>query len=154
MKIGIMADSHDNLPLIGRAVSAFEANGCEVVIHCGDFIAPFAVEALLRFSGRVVGVLGNNDGEVAGIQKACADIVGPPHVFEFASRRILAVHDLAAADLGGDVDVLVYGHSHTKAIDAGPPLAINPGETGGWLGSEPTVAVLDTDALTAEHVAI
>ncbi len=154
MKIGIMADSHDNLPMIERAVEAFEAAGCEVVIHCGDFSAPFAVKQLTRFRGQVVGVFGNNDGEKAGIAKACPSIVEPPHVFEFGGRRMLAVHDIADAAEPAGVDVVVYGHSHEKSIAPGPPLTINPGETGGWLGHAPSVAVLDTESLAVELVDI
>jgi len=154
MKLGIMADSHDNLPLIDRAVAAFEAKGCEMVIHCGDYVAPFAVAGLLKFSGRVVGVLGNNDGEVAGIQKKCPDIVAAPHVFEVAGRRVRVTHDIADAGDTSDVDVVLCGHSHEAAIEPGSPLTINPGETGGWLGNRPTVVVLDTDTLEAELVNI
>ena len=152
MKIGIMADSHDNLPQIAKALAAFESHGCETVLHCGDFIAPFAVKALLEFQGKVVGVFGNNDGEKRGIRKVWADVFQGPHVFEFGGRRIMAAHDRADAPESPDVDVIAFGHSHERAMSPGPPLAVNPGETGGWLQNAPSAAVLETETLRVDWI--
>lgn len=46
MRIGAMADTHDNLPMIRRAVEAFNAEQVELVIHAGDIVAPFALRPL------------------------------------------------------------------------------------------------------------
>ena len=152
MKVGIMADSHDNLPLIGRAVAAFEARGCEALLHCGDFVAPFAVKAVMAFNGQVMGVFGNNDGERPGIRGVCENVFDPPHTFVLARRKIMAVHDEASIPESPDADVVVYGHSHAKACLPGQPLKLNPGEAGGWLTGAPTAAVLDTDTLDVEWI--
>ena len=152
MKIGLMADSHDNLPLIAKAVEGFASHGCEVILHCGDIIAPFSAKALLRFRGQVVGVFGNNDGERAGIRRALPEVFDGPHVFEFGGRRIMAVHDRADAPASPQVDVIVFGHSHEKMLAPGPPLEINPGEAGGWLRNEPSAAVLETDTLQVDWI--
>ncbi|ODS31814.1 MAG: hypothetical protein SCARUB_03062 [Candidatus Scalindua rubra] len=42
MKIGIVADSHDNVPAIKKAVEYFNQSNVEFVIHAGDYIAPFS----------------------------------------------------------------------------------------------------------------
>ena len=147
-----MADSHDNLPFIDKAIAAFESTGREVVLHCGDFIAPFAVKKMLQFKGRVVGVFGNNDGEKTGIRKLWPEVFEPPHLFELGGRRVMAVHDVAAAPESPDVDVVAFGHSHEKSLQPGPPLIVNPGETGGWLGNPPTVAVLDTETMQVDWI--
>ncbi len=152
MKIGIVSDSHDNVPKLRRAVQIFVERGCEAVIHCGDFVAPFSVKALAEFPGRVMGVFGNNDGEKTGIVKVCADIVEPPHVFEVGGRRILAAHDIAQVPADPEADVLIYGHTHKKEIVPGRPMRINPGECGGWLGYGCTVVVLDAETLEAEFI--
>ena len=39
MKIGIMSDSHDNMPKIAAAVKCFNEAGVEHVVHAGDFAA-------------------------------------------------------------------------------------------------------------------
>lgn len=47
MKIGLIADSHDNLPMIRAAVEVFTAAGVEAVLRAGDIIAPFAAKEFL-----------------------------------------------------------------------------------------------------------
>ena len=44
MRIGVMSDSHDNLPMIRKAIRLFTDENAEAVLHAGDFIAPFAVK--------------------------------------------------------------------------------------------------------------
>ena len=152
MKIGIMADSHDNLPVIRRALELFRDEGAECVVHAGDFIAPFAVHEILKFDGAVMGCFGNNDGERDGILKVWPEIVNPPRTLELGGRRILLTHDLNQpyADLLESADLLVCGHTHEPAIsDVNGKLCINPGETGGWLHDRSTVAMLDTETLEA-----
>ena len=67
MKIGIIADTHDNLIKIRRAVEIFNSHSVDFVIHCGDFIAPFALNPFDDLRCEWVGVFGNNDGEKKGL---------------------------------------------------------------------------------------
>jgi len=63
MQVGIVADTHDNMDVIGEAVEYFEGR-VAVVVHCGDMVAPFAAtpfDADFQFYA----VRGNNDGEPA-----------------------------------------------------------------------------------------
>ena len=39
MKIGIIADTHDNLPAIRLAVDFFNKSDVDAVFHCGDIAA-------------------------------------------------------------------------------------------------------------------
>jgi len=161
MNIGIMADSHDNVQMIHHAVERLEAEGAECLIHAGDFIAPFAVKAILRFNGRVYGCFGNNDGEKHGISQLWPDVAEPPVSLNVGGLDILLTHDIAAINrtpqAAKAADVVIYGHSHSAAIeevetDNRTQLRINPGETGGWLRARPTVAILDTDTRQARIV--
>ena len=43
--IGIMSDSHDNLDAVNIAVQIFNSHECRLVIHAGDFVAPFSARA-------------------------------------------------------------------------------------------------------------
>jgi putative phosphoesterase len=63
MKIGIVADSHDNVPAIKKAVEYFNKSNIRFVIHAGDYIAPFSVKEFLRLKTKLLGGFGNNDGE-------------------------------------------------------------------------------------------
>jgi hypothetical protein len=154
MKIGVMSDSHDNLPAIRRALALFEAHGAEAVIHAGDFIAPFAVKELLKFKGPIYGCFGNNDGEKAGIRAIWPKVADPPCELQLGGRRILLTHDEAqlqkTPELLRRADVVIFGHSHQVVAGErrGPgPTRLNPGECGGWLTGISTVAILDTDTL-------
>jgi len=157
MKIGIMSDSHDNVPMIRRAVERLQKEGAECLIHAGDFVAPFAVREILKFRGAVYGCFGNNDGEKAGIRKLWPEVADPPRMLTLGGRRILLIHDLdsleAMPDEGRKADVVIFGHTHEPALEPGRKagsLRVNPGEAGGWLSGKPTVAMLDTDTLQAK----
>ncbi len=56
--IAIMADSHDNLHSIKQAIRLFNETGCTLVIHAGDFIAPFAARELENLGCPVKAVFG------------------------------------------------------------------------------------------------
>lgn len=162
MKMGILADSHDNVPMVRKAVEIFTAQGVEKVLHAGDFIAPFAVAPLAELSCPVVAVLGNNDGERLGLERKFASFGGElhPHLAETTlhERRIAAVHypelakPLAAS---GEYDLVVYGHTHEIDLRLGEgrdALLLNPGEAGGWLTGRATVAVVDLESMQVEIV--
>ena len=159
MKLGIMADSHDNLPMIRRALERFQAEGATGLIHAGDFIAPFAVKEILRFNGPVHGCFGNNDGEKVGIRRLWPEVSEPPGAVSLGGLRIVFTHDLQSVedrpDLVRDADVIVFGHTHAPLVEvvegesSETRLHVNPGETGGWLTGRCTAALLDTDTREA-----
>ncbi len=156
MLIGVMSDSHDNIPAIRDAAALFVERGVEAILHAGDFVSPFALKPLAATGIRFVGVFGNNDGERVGLRKVCPDIHEPPHRFHLSGRALLMVHDpeIISADLRAGAEVVVHGHTHQDGITRGDELVINPGETAGWLTGRRTVALLDLDALQAEIVEI
>jgi putative phosphoesterase len=152
MLVGVMADSHDNVPMIRRAIELFAKEGAEVVLHAGDFVAPFSAKEVMEFPGKVIAVFGNNDGETEGLRKVVGDIERPPRRLELGGLEWLLVHDrdaVAAKELEG-VDVLVFAHSHEPMVEGGGMLAVNPGECGAWLTGESTVALFDTEKREAK----
>lgn len=164
MLIGIIADSHDNVPMIEKAVELFNAEHCALVLHAGDLVAPFSIAVLGKLSCPWKAVYGNNDGEKVGLKlKAVSlgvSIQQPPLVVEQAGLRILVLHDCpdpGAAAREHRADVVIYAHTHESAVDwlgreGKPPLAVNPGECGGWLYGRCTVALLDTDTMEVRIV--
>ncbi|MEO1083311.1 MAG: metallophosphoesterase [Acidobacteriota bacterium] len=157
MKIGVMADSHDHVPHVKRTVEHFKNRGVGLVIHAGDFVAPFAVAPLAELSCPVKAVLGNNDGEHIGLQKRF-DAMGAelaPQLLETEAngKRIAAVHypELAKpiAD-SGHFDLVIYGHTHQIDVRAGDALLLNPGECGGWLSGRATAAIVDLEGMSVE----
>jgi len=147
MKIGILSDSHDNLPAVAGAVRAFNGADVSLVVHAGDLVAPFVSLPLKDLRVEFIAVFGNNDGERIGLSNVFKGrIHRPPHEFEFGGKKILLMHEPDNLDLlvsTGHYDAVVYGHTHQVHVRKGRTTVINPGEAGGWLKGKPTAAVWD-----------
>ena len=157
--IGIMSDSHDNRDAIREAVRLFNRRACRLVIHAGDFVAPFAAGELAMLDCPVKAVFGNCDGEKPGLSRtveAFGKIREAPFVFSYEGREFLLTHTHFSLDghiRSGKYDVIVYGHTHRPEVRrSGQSLVINPGETGGWVTGKRTVAILDPSGPVAEIV--
>jgi len=156
MLIGVMADSHDNVPKIEAAVSLFNQRGVEHVLHAGDFVAPFAIDPLRALECPLLAVFGNNDGERLGLAARIREI-GEVHAYlataTLADRRLAMVHYPELAEplaRSGAFDLVIYGHTHRVDQRRDDGLLLNPGETGGWLTGCSTVAVVDLTRLQVE----
>jgi putative phosphoesterase len=78
MILGIVADSHDNLPKLKKAIALFNKKNTSLVLHAGDYVAPFSVGILENnLNCEYVGVFGNCDGERAGLTKRSQGKVRP-----------------------------------------------------------------------------
>lgn len=159
--IGLLSDTHDNLTRIREAVRLFNDAGCDLVVHAGDFVAPFAAEELRNLKAPVRAVYGNCDGERAGLAQAfrgLGEIREAPFAFEHAGLEIVVCHlDSAAARLAARkaAGVVVFGHTHRALVETREGvLLVNPGEAGGWLRGKSTVALLDPASRTAEIVTL
>lgn len=160
MKIGVIADSHDNVPKIKAAVDLFNRARVQHVLHAGDFVAPFAIEPLRQLECPLLAVFGNNDGEHLGLAARIREIgeVQPYMATTLlAERRIAVVHYPELAEplaKSGNFDLVVYGHTHRVDQRRGDSLLLNPGEAGGWLTGACTVAVVDLARLEVELLEI
>ena len=162
MIVGIVADSHDNLDKIKKAVGILKKRNCELLIHAGDWVAPFTIPLFTSLSpARVMGVFGNNDGEREGLAEKIAslgEIRKPPFITEIGRRKTVILHEPDLVDplsKSGEFDLIIYGHTHRQEVRReGSSLIINPGELGGWLTGKASLIVLDTSALSWEVVVI
>ena len=157
--IGVMADSHDNLHAVKKAVQLFNDAGCDLVIHAGDFIAPFAARELENLNCPVKAVFGNCDGEKKGLEKAISsfgEIKEAPLTFTHDRCNFLVTHIHTALKTyihSKKHDVIIFAHTHEPEIrKQGKILVLNPGETGGWVSGKSTVALLDNKTLSAEII--
>ncbi|MBL7141039.1 MAG: metallophosphoesterase [Planctomycetes bacterium] len=153
MKIGAISDTHDNLVAVAAAVRFFEDQGVETILHAGDYCAPFALKRLLQTRIPVQGVFGNCDGEREGLTQLLPSLTRGPRHLELGGKKICLIHDrarLAHEDFEAS-DILVFGHTHQAEVrrEEGR-LVVNPGECAGWLTGRCTVAVIDTDTLSAD----
>jgi len=154
MLVGVISDTHDNLPMIRRAIARFGELGVECLIHAGDFIAPFALKEVLKFEGPVYAVCGNNDGERKGLKKLLPGLKKRRLRVKLGGKRVIVVHreeKLKKDDLAGS-DLVVVGHTHAAEVRQGRPLLVNPGECAGWLKGIATIATVDTETLQARII--
>jgi len=155
MLIGIISDTHDNMPAIQRSVEILTDRRVKHVIHAGDFCSPFVFRALKHLKCDFTGIYGNNDGERLLLQQLSnSRIFTQPHILELAGKKIVIMHEHHVVDALADsshFDLIVYGHTHTPDIrKSGNTLIVNPGELSGWLYGKSTLAIADLSSLTAE----
>jgi putative phosphoesterase len=155
-KIGIISDTHDNLPKVQIATNVFNDNNVSLVIHCGDFVEPFTLSAFKDLKCSLIGVFGNCDGEIdyflTQAKKFDFSIFHPPHKIKINDKQIEISHKPINPDT--DTDILLFGHTHKPDIKNDDILIINPGEASGWLFNNPTIVILDLSNLKTEIVYI
>lgn len=156
MKIGIISDTHDNLPKITEAVGILNSYKIDFLIHCGDYVAPFSLIPLQKSQCDWIGVLGNNDGEKDGLRnKSEGRIKESPYFLTFSSIRIAVSHVFFDCD----ADIVAFGHTHQPLIQTlkkqgkkPAQLLINPGEVSGWLYGKSSLAIVDLETLVPEII--
>jgi putative phosphoesterase len=147
MLIGIVSDTHDDLAAVEAAVSLFEREGVDAVVHCGDFVAPFSVtpfDAGFAFHA----VRGNNDGEwavestvdsfgtyhgeagrlsFAGGASDAGDATGTDAVDIAVTHGTSEILVDALVDCG-DYDYVLHGHTHAHGVEERDgTVRVNPG---------------------------
>ncbi len=163
MLIGAVSDSHDNLPLIEKAVQTLNVKGISLVLHAGDYVAPFTIAKFAELTCPFIGVFGNNDGDHQLLKKRFSETSNCTVRDRFAQItvegfRIALLHgdetELLSTIIDCDYfDAVVHGHSHMQGIQRkGKTLAINPGELCGYLSGKPTIAILDTTKNAAKII--
>ena len=60
MRVGLMADSHDRIPAIAEFVQLMQAGGVSMLLHAGDYCAPFALRPIEEARMSLSGVFGRN----------------------------------------------------------------------------------------------
>lgn len=146
-QVGILSDSHDNMPAIRAAVKLFNERPVDLVIHAGDLVAPFTAREIKKLNCPYQIILGNNDGEILGLYRVFeGHVFHPPHQFKVNDKKVLVLHDpilLEALKETKAFDLIIYGHDHHATVTESPEgqLIVNPGECGGWLTGKSTVAI-------------
>jgi len=161
LKIGVIADSHDHLPPLRRAVQMLVRHKVEAIIHVGDFIAPFAAKLIappnVPESIPVHCCYGNNDGERAGLKRVLPQVVDGPVKLTLGGKKVVFHHFidwLKPADINA-ADIVISGHTHEIVNEKRDgKLILNPGECCGWVNDKCTVAILETDTLDVRIIEI
>jgi putative phosphoesterase len=162
MRVGLMSDSHDRVPAIAEFIKLFQASGIGIVLHSGDFCAPFSLDPFENAHMSMQGVFGKNDADPEGLRTRASRAIGlelfeSPHSFDIGGKRILLAHDLAdIPDRSIEShEIVVHGHLHKQEMkERGNTLIVNPGESCGWVNGVPSAAILDLDARTVEWLTL
>ncbi|MCW4053708.1 MAG: metallophosphoesterase [Candidatus Bathyarchaeota archaeon] len=163
MLVGIISDTHDNLPMIEKAVKKLNEENVALVLHAGDYISPFVIPKFKALNAKLIGVFGNNDGDHEFLKKLFNETPNCAIRGRFAGVnaegfKIALLHGdetelLNALINCGGFDAVVHGPSHAGVSSRnGKTIIINPGEVCGYLTSKPTIALLDTAKKEAKIV--
>jgi putative phosphoesterase len=164
MQVGIISDTHDNVPAVDAAMDRFEAANVDALVHCGDFVAPPVVPHLDREGLEVHAVCGNNDGEREGLVAAFESLEGGRlhgrfAELEFDGLGFAVLHGeerpvIEALAESGAYDYVVHGHWHVRERrEVDGTTVLNPGAHFPTVPDEHrTVAVVDTDAEAVEFL--
>jgi putative phosphoesterase len=135
MLIAVLSDTHSRIATIERAISLLRGRGVQTVLHCGDIEDATAVEPFAGLDAHFV--LGNCDGDKAGIRKAIAKtgltLHEPFGDLELAGTRLAFLHGddgrlLRDLENSGHFDYLFHGHTHQAGErKSGTTRVINPG---------------------------
>jgi len=164
MIIGIISDTHDRLPFIEKAVMKMNEKEVELVLHAGDYSAPFAASPFKSLKAKMIGVFGNNDAERELLRRNFSnlgiEIRGRFAEIRVDGLKIALLHgeeeELLNSLLNtGSYDVVIYGHTHQSEVQRkNGVLAINPGETCGYLTGRATVGLLNTSTMDVKILPI
>lgn len=167
MLVGVISDSHDNLEALKRTLRELLSHRIQLLFHLGDFISPFTIRLLRDLVGDVpvVGIKGNNDGDVYQLLRLFTQYNWTfrvePSIIEVSERRVLLVHGYGSVEdtvklvnawaSSLDVDVVLYGHTHKVDVrKTSGKLILNPGEVCGYITGKSSYALLDLKSLEAE----
>jgi putative phosphoesterase len=123
MKIGIISDTHDDIENVRRAIGIFSKEEVLYVIHPGDYVFPGSVMEFKNLNARLIGVLGNNDGERGLLLKAFLEVrgelkgeVGELHINDLK----VGIYHGTSAEIkkqlieSGRYNIIVCGHTLKK----------------------------------------
>ncbi len=174
VRIGIISDTHDHLENIDRAFELLAQENIEMVLHLGDWVAPYTVDHVATRAAKLKvplkGVLGNNDGElfiIVSQNPAKWHIELGHHTLEVAAgeRHIILYHGTDqnitnSLIMSSQYDAVFSGHTHEPRNEmVGKTLALNPGTlsgfsyTRGGIIPQGELAVYDTKAHQAQLIA-
>ena len=160
MKVGIIADTHDNLEYLVTALEMLRAEDIKMLLHCGDICSPHMIWTMADFD---VWIAQGNMDRTAGLSFTVRETWGNGR---FAWLQRVTLNGYPAAIIHGDnEDVLhnliacgeyayvFHGHTHRRRDKTiGQTRVINPGSMGGRRPQRRSFCVLDLETDQARFV--
>ncbi len=154
MRIGLLSDSHNNLPNLRAALEILRQAKISEIIHCGDLTELETALQLVEF--KITYVYGNGDWMANQVHDALLsfnpeNFSGPSFQGRIGNVKVAAVHGHQSSLLEevitcGEFAYVFHGHSHLRRdVRIGQTRVINPGALGGLHREERSLAILDLD---------
>jgi uncharacterized protein len=160
MEIGVISDTHDNVPNLLKAITIFNKQKVGLVIHCGDWVSPYMCDFCRGLRCRMISVFGNNEGYIFGfLSKAVTrkwniEFIQTCATLRIGRRSIAVYHGdteplLEALIVSQKYDAVFSGDTHIRCVKRhGRTLHVNPGTTCGEQDSKitekSTIAIYNT----------
>jgi hypothetical protein len=163
MRIGIISDTHDHLQNFEKATRILKREKVSLVIHCGDYCAPFMLFRLEDLDIPVHGVFGNGDGDKYLMTKLTytnlknITLYGDLGEIEIEKKKIAFLHDQKFASglfAKREYDLVCHGHIHESyIINEEEKYLICPGEIMGMKGRS-TLCIYDVESNEASIISL
>lgn len=169
MILGVISDTHDDVESLEVALQLFASRAVDRVIHLGDLVSPFTLKPIVQSGIPTILLRGNNEAEF----KLAVDALEADNVTFYTSptetwlgdRKAILFHGFGSLSLtkkvaellarSGEYELVLYGHTHEVDVrKVHGTLVLNPGEACGCLSGKRTVAILDTDDLSAKIISL
>lgn len=174
MKIGVIADIHDNIDNLQKAFVILKKEKVAKVLFAGDLSAPFTISYFKQLEIPIFAVFGNIEGDHLGIVRRIKDLKldfqyapkqGLMWDLNLSGKRIALYHghqeEITNCIINSKIyDVVVTGHTHYSHLKTvSNTLWLNPGCICGYVSLEqkpvtPSLAILNLKTLKAEFVKI
>ncbi|MBT3356235.1 metallophosphoesterase [bacterium] len=161
MKIGIISDTHDNVEGFKKAISIFNEQKVEIVLHCGDWSSLFMLDYCEKLNCNIISAFGNIDrafSKLASDPGGKVSFEGQCVEKNLAGRSLAIYHGVSKPLLeslidSGEYDAVFSGHTHIALIrEVKNTLHVNPGSAGSPKKNSPSVAVYETKTNNAEII--
>jgi len=154
MKLGVLADTHDDANNLEIVLKAYRDQGITQIIHCGDMTTAGTARSLGGFE--VVYVEGNMDQGLSDIYRALRDldphsVVLPTYEGTIGGVSIGVTHGDNENELRRLIDAgkhryVFHGHTHRRRDETqGPTRIFNPGALGGLQFESRSYSIVDLD---------
>lgn len=155
MKLGVLADTHDDVNNFEIALEAYRMQGITHVIHCGDMTTAGTAQSLEGFE--VVYVDGNLDQNLPEIYRSLRDlnphsVVLPTYEGEIGGVSIGVTHGDNESEVrrlidSGKHQYVFLGHTHHRRDETqGSTRIFNPGALGGPQFESRSYSIVDLDS--------
>ena len=155
MKLGILSDTHNNIPNLLKALQVFKAEGISQLLHCGDMADMLTARQMTGYD--VIYVKGKTESSAEAVSynvwelNPRKEIPGDVYEGELCGVRHAATH----GHISGRLNKLIrsrrykyvfHGHTHRQREEMiGKTRVINPGALGGALYEPRTICIVDLE---------